>query len=409
MASLQALINRISQLAVDTGNALQLRGFKPGGTTGQIPVKNSNDDFDWSWGNDSSTWSGLPDKPAWTATFNGSYSSLSGTPTLGGAAALNVGTTAGTVAAGDHQHGSADITDATALSTPNTIAKRDSSGICDFSTVKITSGSFKASFGSGAPISQNRAYVAPNADGYIALTAATTGVPDNINPGSAKTTPIDADEVIMRDSTGTPVAKRLTFANLWTWIQSKLDGVLTIAGAKTLTGQLELTGQTATNPTSAMTRGLGDARYGQIRLGVKQQNEERSNTTTLASDADLRVAVDANATYYVELFLPYWTLDSSATQGINVSLSGPSGWTFEGSADIVISGAFSTAGRRFINTSERGIGNGNLSGESCVRIRGAAFVASTAGEIVVNWAQFASSSARTRVPKGAFISAIRKY
>jgi hypothetical protein len=43
---------------------------------------------------------------------------------------------------------------------------------------------------------------------------------------------------------------------LWAWIKSKLDFPLTLAGTKTFTGQVELTGQSATNGTSAMTRDL---------------------------------------------------------------------------------------------------------------------------------------------------------
>ena len=43
---------------------------------------------------------------------------------------------------------------------------------------------------------------------------------------------------------------------LWAWIKSKLDLALTLSGTKTFTGQVELTGQSATNGTSAMTRDL---------------------------------------------------------------------------------------------------------------------------------------------------------
>ena len=43
---------------------------------------------------------------------------------------------------------------------------------------------------------------------------------------------------------------------LWAWIKSKLDTALTLSGTKTFTGQVELTGQSATNGTSAMTRDL---------------------------------------------------------------------------------------------------------------------------------------------------------
>jgi hypothetical protein len=44
-----------------------------------------------------------------------------------------------------------------------------------------------------------------------------------------------------------------------------LTGVQTAGGAKTFSGQVELTNQSATNSTSALTRSLGDARYGSIQ------------------------------------------------------------------------------------------------------------------------------------------------
>ena len=46
-------------------------------------------------------WTDVTDKPGWTSTFDGGYASLTGLPTLGTSAALDVGTTAGTVASGD--------------------------------------------------------------------------------------------------------------------------------------------------------------------------------------------------------------------------------------------------------------------------------------------------------------------
>ena len=51
MASpLQDLIKQITDLATDVGNLIQLRGFKRGGTAGQVPVKTNSTDFNWSWG-----------------------------------------------------------------------------------------------------------------------------------------------------------------------------------------------------------------------------------------------------------------------------------------------------------------------------------------------------------------------
>ena len=77
-----------------------------------------------------------------------------------------------------------------------------------------------------------------------------------ITGATEKTTPVDADQLGITDSAASGALKRLTFANLWTWVKSKLDTVLTIAGAKTFSGQLEATGQAATNLTSLMTAEL---------------------------------------------------------------------------------------------------------------------------------------------------------
>ena len=82
-----------------------------------------------------------------------------------------------------------------------------------------------------------------------------------IASAAEKTTPVDADQLGITDSAAGASLKRLTFANLWVWIKSKLDGALVLAGAKTFSAQVELTGQAATNGTSAMTRALGDTRY----------------------------------------------------------------------------------------------------------------------------------------------------
>lgn len=43
-------IARVEELAKAIGDSLQLRGFKTGGTVGQVPVKGAGGDFDWEWG-----------------------------------------------------------------------------------------------------------------------------------------------------------------------------------------------------------------------------------------------------------------------------------------------------------------------------------------------------------------------
>jgi hypothetical protein len=43
------LIANTSSLAQTMGDALRVRGFKPGGTAGQVPVKTGSGDFAWTW------------------------------------------------------------------------------------------------------------------------------------------------------------------------------------------------------------------------------------------------------------------------------------------------------------------------------------------------------------------------
>ena len=43
-------ISRVSELATRFGDDMQLRGFKAGGVSGQVPVKTNGTDFNWSWG-----------------------------------------------------------------------------------------------------------------------------------------------------------------------------------------------------------------------------------------------------------------------------------------------------------------------------------------------------------------------
>jgi hypothetical protein len=100
----------------------------------------------------------------------------------------------------------------------------------------------------------------------LALTARTDGVPDAIIPADAKTTPIDADETILRDSAvaGVPT-KRLTFANLWAWIKSK-------ASATFSDGEVMKWGSTA----DATLQNLGGGTAGRAVFGAASVGEARN-------------------------------------------------------------------------------------------------------------------------------------
>jgi hypothetical protein len=84
-----------------------------------------------------------------------------------------------------------------------------------------------------------------------------------ITAATSKATPVDADEMPITDSAASFGLKKVTFTNLKAFLKTYLDtlyvaltGNQTIAGAKTFSGQTELTAQAATNSTSAMTLGL---------------------------------------------------------------------------------------------------------------------------------------------------------
>lgn len=54
-------ISKVSALATSFGDQLQLRGFKPGGTAGQVPRKINGTDWNWIWAN--LGWTDVTNKP----------------------------------------------------------------------------------------------------------------------------------------------------------------------------------------------------------------------------------------------------------------------------------------------------------------------------------------------------------
>lgn len=127
-------------------------------------------------------------------------------------------------------------------------------------------GLWNVSIGSGDPsleIDPQTIEPAAGFTGTRAITNRTDGRPDSILPGSSATTLADANQMVVNVS---GVTHRANLSTLWTWIKSKLDSALTLAGSKTFSGQVELTGQTAAANTSAMSRQLVDDRLGRLIL-----------------------------------------------------------------------------------------------------------------------------------------------
>ena len=65
-----------------------------------------------------------------------------------------------------------------------------------------------------------------------------------ISGATAKTTPVDADTIGISDSADSAALKKLTFANLWTWVKSKLSGTdpIVVGGLLYTTGYQWVTG-----------------------------------------------------------------------------------------------------------------------------------------------------------------------
>ena len=120
MSALSNLIAATAALAAEIAGTFNTRGFKAGGTAGQVPVKTSDVDFAWSWedpdgdmsqaeitaaiidkatfasGNDLSPSDHTHAQLHSAATVTGNGISI-----IGQQISLSIGTTAGTVAAGD--------------------------------------------------------------------------------------------------------------------------------------------------------------------------------------------------------------------------------------------------------------------------------------------------------------------
>jgi hypothetical protein len=88
----------------------------------------------------------------------------------------------------------------------------------------------------------------------------------------------------------------------------------TISGDKTFTGQVQLTGQAATDDSSAMTRGLADARYGEIRHSISTDPVSVTNSTNYVDVVALELSVGI---YNIDSFL---SSNHGATGGCKIEL-----------------------------------------------------------------------------------------
>lgn len=88
---------------------------------------------------------------------------------------------------------------------------------------------------------------------------------------------------------------------LRSWVQSVINAMSILTGAKSFSGQVEMTGQAATNATSAMTRALGDARYNVFQRASATAQTDSSNHTALVTVPGISIPLLENTDYRVEV------------------------------------------------------------------------------------------------------------
>lgn len=128
-----------------------------------------------------------------------------------------------------------------------------------------------------------------------------TGPALDIHAATTKSTPIDADEIGFWDSVSAGLRK-LSYAQLWTWIKSKIDLGQTWAGVHAFSSSTRPTSSGTGTPgaTDLITRADGDVRYGDFIHVEKSSDTARASTTTMTDDPHL-VAALTPGTYLIDL------------------------------------------------------------------------------------------------------------
>jgi len=109
-------------------------------------------------------------------------------------------------------------------------------------------------------------------------------VSQSINLSTAVGSVVDADAIGIAQASAANVSKKATLSTLWSWIVSKIGAITSInaGGAWTFGGQMELSAsQAATTANSAVSRAIGDSRYGTTYVGIKTESVSSTNNTPI--------------------------------------------------------------------------------------------------------------------------------
>jgi hypothetical protein len=184
-----------------------------------------------------------------------------------------------------------------------------------------------------------------------------------------------------------------------------IDQLVNLLNGTTTGVQVALAGGLTVAGGFSVTSGVGAVSY-----AWSTSSTSRASTTTLANDPYLTLPVVANATYIYEAYVAYSNALGAGSADIKATWSAPTGATLVGTM-YGTSGANSSSYTTY-DVTENGAGTtrsmpGNTSQPMSFQPRGSLTTGSTAGNLVLQWAQNTSSTTPTIVIAGSWMQATR--
>lgn len=178
----------------------------------------------------------------------------------------------------------------------------------------------------------------------------------------------------------------------------KTDDALVVALGGTFQSTLAVTGATT------LSGGLTVTGVGQVLRAVKTVNESLASSTTLQDDDELTITCAANATYMLTGYVKYaQNLSIGATAGIKAGFALPAGgtleWTSHGTATLTSAVDYDT-----VVTTGTGTRSMAANGAGTMTFAPSGnLITTTAGILVLRWAQVSSSATTVNVFSGSWI------
>jgi hypothetical protein len=236
-------------------------------------------------------------------------------------------------------------------------------------------------------------------------------VASTINGATAKTTLVDADETVLTDSAASFGLKKVTFANVFAYILTKLEAAASIV----FTGQLRSTNQTAATSDALMTRDLSDTRY--HKTAVLDAEVSFVSTTTFTDIpmtasknpdgiAFLGFTVEANAQYSFTAILDCYEEANPRNQKFRLSI--PTGTVYSICLQATGVGTSNTYHFGTIQNQDllNALSTGSFGG--MVIIQAVIRTGANAGNIILRAAQTASSATGFTIRAGSSVSISKK-